>query len=215
MRKKRITKYTILFLAVCITVAAAMPAAAAETAPLKEKMHMTWTSLQGRTGTLPASETTISKADEQTPETGEDQPEITQTEEDAQAKAVLEFKSEILRLVNKEREKAGLPALKVMDKLAEMADRRAEESAETFSHTRPDGTRCFTVFSEYSMTYKSAGENLAFGFSSPEATVAAWMDSPSHKANILSEKYIYIGIGYFLKSNGKIYCSQLFYTPTA
>ena len=122
------------------------------------------------------------------------------------------FKTEVLRLVNIEREKVGISPLKSMDVLDDLADIRAEESASSFSHTRPDGRRCFTVFSDASLKYKAIGENLAYGFSTPAKTVSALMNSPTHKANILDESFEYIGIGYFVKSSGKIYCSQLFYT---
>lgn len=128
-------------------------------------------------------------------------------------KQIAEFKAAVLRLVNEERKKAELPALESLDKLNEMADVRAKESASSFSHTRPDGTRCFTVFADFSLKYRAAGENLAYGFQTPEGVVAAWMASPAHKANILDKDFTYLGIGYFPKDNGKIYCSQLFYTP--
>jgi uncharacterized protein YkwD len=71
------------------------------------------------------------------------------------------FKTEILRLMNIERAKVGASPLTSMDVISNMADVRASESATSFSHTRPDGTRCFTVFTQYSVAYKYAGENLA------------------------------------------------------
>jgi uncharacterized protein YkwD len=121
------------------------------------------------------------------------------------------FKEEIIRLVNVEREKAGVAALEDMSALDTMADVRASESAVAFSHTRPDGTRCFSIFAQNAMKYRAAGENLAFGFSTPEAAVNAWMNSPTHKRNILDPDFKYIGIGYY--DNGQIFCSELFYTP--
>ena len=213
MLKNRISKFAALLLAVSMTVVLATPAAAAEEAPLKTSFYSVWTSLQSRTGTLPAEETAPEHSENTSIQETMATPEVTQSQEDTSAKTISEFKSEVVRLVNEERKNAGLNTLTTMDILAEMADVRAKESAGSFSHTRPDGTRCFTIFAQYSLTYRSAGENLAFGFSTPEAVVEAWMNSPSHKANILSEKYTYIGIGYYLKDNGKIYCSQLFYTP--
>ncbi|NLF80273.1 MAG: hypothetical protein GX572_03675, partial [Clostridia bacterium] len=63
------------------------------------------------------------------------------------------------------------------------------------------------------ITYLSAGENLAYGYKTPAEVVKAWLKSPGHKANILNARYTMLGIGYFQKSNGKIYCSQLFYAP--
>ncbi len=127
--------------------------------------------------------------------------------------AVSDFKAEVIRLVNAEREKAKIAPLAQLDILFTMADVRAQESTISFGHTRPDGTRCFTIFSDYDLTYKAAGENLASGYKKPEKAVNAWMGSSAHKANILDPDFAYIGIGYFLDSTGRIYCSQLFYTP--
>jgi uncharacterized protein YkwD len=94
-----------------------------------------------------------------------------------------------------------------------MADLRAQESAVSFSHTRPNNTRCFTIFGENNLKYRAAGENLAYGFRTPEAVVKAWMASEGHRRNILDPDFKYIGIGYYVNENGRIYCSQLFYTP--
>ena len=127
---------------------------------------------------------------------------------------VAAFKSQILALVNVEREKVGVPPLVEMDALAVLADTRAQESAVSFSHYRPNGTRCFTIFKENALSYWVAGENLAFGFNSPEDFVQAWMNSPLHRQNLLDPDFTFIGIGYYENSaNGKLYCSQLFYTP--
>jgi uncharacterized protein YkwD len=126
---------------------------------------------------------------------------------------VAQFKAEVIRLVNLEREKAGVAPLKELDTLFPMANVRAQESAASFSHTRPNNTRCFTIFGENSLKYSAAGENLAYGFKTPESVVAAWMKSESHRRNIMDPDFKYIGIGYFVNENGRIYCSQLFYTP--
>lgn len=129
--------------------------------------------------------------------------------------ALAEYRAEVLRLVNIEREKAGVAALKEMTSLVPMADVRAQESAASFSHTRPNGTRCFTIFADNAVKYSAAGENLAYGFSTPESVVAAWMKSEGHRKNILNASFKYVGIGYFVNENGRTYTSQLFYTPKA
>lgn len=136
------------------------------------------------------------------------EPELT-----AEEKAAIEFTQEVLRLVNEKRVEAGILELNSMDVLTELAQIRAIESSQAFSHTRPDGTKYYTIFSEYFLRYRCVGENLAYGYNTPESVVRAWMKSKSHKANILNANYKYIGIGYTKKS-GKVYCSQLFYTPT-
>lgn len=123
------------------------------------------------------------------------------------------FRAEVVRLINLERTSNGLDALEEMQALADMAAVRAEESAVSFSHIRPDGADCSAIFSDYHIAYSAAGENLSQGFSSPAKLVSAWMGSESHCANILNEKFIYIGIGLYVNEDGRVYCAQLFYTP--
>ena len=105
------------------------------------------------------------------------------------------FVDEVIKLVNVERKKAGLSELKKNKELCTAANARANEITKVFAHERPDGTSCFTVFSEYNISYMSAGENIAMGQSTPSEVVTAWMNSPGHKANILGEKFKEIGIG--------------------
>ncbi|HHT17431.1 MAG TPA: hypothetical protein GXZ77_06955 [Papillibacter sp.] len=124
-----------------------------------------------------------------------------------------EFCSELLRLVNEEREKAGAAPLEMHEELVKAAQLRAEEAAEKFSHTRPDGTRWSTVFAEYELKYTAAGENLAAGFRTAAAMVKAWMNSEGHRANILAEDFIYIAFGCFVREDGRMYVAQLFFTP--
>jgi uncharacterized protein YkwD len=137
----------------------------------------------------------------------------TEEAQKAEVDPIAQFKAEVIRLVNLEREKAGVAPLKELDTLFPMADVRAQESAASFSHTRPNNTRCFTIFGENNLKYAAAGENLAYGFKTPESVVAAWMKSEGHRRNIMDPDFKYIGIGYFVNENGRIYCSQLFYTP--
>lgn len=104
-------------------------------------------------------------------------------------------------------------SLSRLDELTKTAELRAEEIAISFSHTRPDNTKWYTAFEEYSLQYVKAGENLARGFKTPKAVVKAWMNSKSHKANILNPEFINVEIGYYINDNGKLHISQLFYTP--
>ena len=119
------------------------------------------------------------------------------------------YREEVLRLVNQERAAAGLSALTLDTELYEPAMIRAEESAVDFGHTRPDGRSCFSVFQDYGISYRFAGENLAYGFATPESVVKAWMNSPGHRANILSGNYGRMGVGYEV-IDGTSYWSQLF-----
>ena len=117
------------------------------------------------------------------------------------------FAGEVLRLVNVEREKAGLPPLSTDAPLTAAAEVRAREIVSLFDHTRPDGSSCFTVLDGYA--YRAAGENIAYGQSSPEQVMNSWMNSPGHRANILSASFNRMGIGVY-QAGRTIYWTQLF-----
>ena len=101
-----------------------------------------------------------------------------------------------------EREKQGLETLDVDENLMELARIRAEELEEKFSHERPDGTHAAQAF--------SGGENIAGDYTSPSAVMEAWMGSEGHRANILRERFHYIGVGCYQDTNGDLYWVQLF-----
>lgn len=111
--------------------------------------------------------------------------------------------AEVVAQVNAERAKYGLSSLAVSDELTRAACVRASEIVRQFSHTRPDGSSCFTV------SGAAYGENIAKGQSSADRVMAAWMSSEGHRANILRESYGSIGVC-ALKVNGVIYWVQLF-----
>ncbi|MCM1578203.1 MAG: CAP domain-containing protein [Ruminococcus sp.] len=115
-----------------------------------------------------------------------------------------DYIDEVIRLCNVEREAAGLSPLEKSDSLTESAAVRAEEVTEKFSHTRPDGTSCFTAIN---VSSRASGENIAAGYSTPEQVVKGWMNSPGHRSNILSSKFTKIGVGYEEDGN---YWVQLF-----
>lgn len=118
------------------------------------------------------------------------------------------YASEVLNLVNEERKKNGLPGLVLDQKLCSAADQRAKEIASLFSHTRPDGTSCFTVLKEYGISYRACGENIAAGYATAQEVVNGWMNSPGHRANILSDKFGALGVGCVVAD--KPYWVQLF-----
>ena len=118
------------------------------------------------------------------------------------------YAMQVAGMVNRERAANGLAPLKYSDKLSEAALVRAEEIQSVCSHTRPNGTRCFTAVTEAGINYTSAGENIAYGQRNPEEVMNAWMNSSGHRANILGA-YDYIGVGVTYK-NGTYYWSQFF-----
>ena len=112
-----------------------------------------------------------------------------------------EYKNEVLRLVNEERENAGLPDLVPHSTAMEFAQIRAEEISELFSHQRPDGT--FGVYSHYHF-----GENIAKGQETPQEVVDDWMSSNTHRSAIMdtvSNSNNTIGIGVYQDDGGILY----------
>ena len=104
------------------------------------------------------------------------------------------FVAEVIRLVNAERIAEGLSPLTESTLLDQAAAVRCGEITNVFSHTRPDGSSCFTAMQEAGALYSRAGENIAIGQSSPAQVVRAWMDSPGHRANIMNGEFRYIGV---------------------
>ena len=120
------------------------------------------------------------------------------------------YATQVLELVNKERAKEGLSALTTNTTLTSAANLRAKETVQSFSHTRPNGTSFFSVLQEFSISYRTAGENIAYGQRSPQEVVTGWMNSPGHRANIMNASFGKIGIGVHKESNGTIYWTQVF-----
>lgn len=116
----------------------------------------------------------------------------------------------VVELVNNERAKEGLAPLSVDANVAAAAQVRAHEIEHSFSHTRPNGTSFSTALKEQNVSYKRAGENIAWGQRSPEEVVDAWMNSAGHRANIMNANFTKIGVGYYRNTKGTNYWSQLF-----
>ncbi len=116
---------------------------------------------------------------------------------------------EVIRLTNEERQKVGVGLLTQDADLTAAANKRAEEIVESFSHTRPDGTSCFTVLDDYNVRYWSAGENIAYGYGTPASVMNSWMNSEGHRENILDSYFSHIGVGCYEK-NGRKYWVQIF-----
>lgn len=115
----------------------------------------------------------------------------------------------VYEIVNEERKAAGLSPLGYNSELCKMASIRAEEISRSFSHDRPDGSSCFSIFDEYGYRYYCVGENIAAGYSNPEHVMDGWMNSSGHRANILNSDFGNIGVGVY-KGDGWICWVQLF-----
>ena len=123
--------------------------------------------------------------------------------------SVTEFEGEVVRLVNELRESHGLKPLIQDWQLSRVARYKSEDMQKNnyFSHTSPTYGSPFNMMKSFGISYKTAGENIAKGYTSPKAVVDAWMNSPGHRANILNSSYTYIGVGYVASGN---YWTQMF-----
>lgn len=115
----------------------------------------------------------------------------------------------VLVEVNAARAKNGLSALTLDANMNRAAAVRAAEMAQSFSHTRPNGSRGLTALNEAGVSYRTAGENIASGQQSAQAVVSAWMNSSGHRANILSSLFGRMGVGQ-ATIGGRTYWVQLF-----
>ena len=120
------------------------------------------------------------------------------------------FLQEVVNLVNIERAKEGLAPLTMDAKVQAAAQVRAKECEQLFSHTRPNGSSFATALKEQNVSYRSAGENIAWGQRSPQEVMEAWMNSAGHRANIMNPNFTTIGVGYYENAKGTDYWCQLF-----
>lgn len=120
--------------------------------------------------------------------------------------------NEVARLVNIERSKTGLPPLKLNWELSRVARVKSQDMSDKnyFSHNSPTFGSTFSLIGKYGIVYSAAGENIAYGYSTPAAVMNGWMNSPGHRANILGKQYNQIGVGMVKNSKGQIYWTQVF-----
>lgn len=114
---------------------------------------------------------------------------------------------EVFNLINTQRTKNGLQALKVDEEVQRVARIKAQDMVDNnyFSHQSPTYGSPFDMLKSFKVSYNTAGENIA-GNSSNSKAVDAWMNSSGHKANILNGNFNYTGIGVVSSSKyGKVY----------
>lgn len=117
--------------------------------------------------------------------------------------------NEVYEITNNYRSLVGVSSLTLDSSLVEAASIRAKELSDSFSHTRPNGSSCFTVLSELGISYGTAGENIAAGYSSSQSVMEGWHSSSGHYQNIISSKFKKIGIGVNIINN-QYYWVQIF-----
>lgn len=126
-----------------------------------------------------------------------------------------ELEAAILHIINTVRVSNGLDALSPNQMLTDLARLRSQDmvTRNYFSHHTPDGKNIKHIFAEYGVTYRNFGENLGrstpASSGTPEAFGSAWMNSPSHRDNMLKAYYRLIGVG-VVDGGGKRVITVLF-----
>ena len=122
------------------------------------------------------------------------------------------YEERVVQLVNIERQKAGLDALYIDSKISDVARVKSKDMADLnyFDHYSPTYGMANNMLLRFGITYSFWGENIASGQDTPEIVVHEWMNSPTHRANILSQNFTFIGVGYYLDTDGTPFWTQLF-----
>ncbi len=122
------------------------------------------------------------------------------------------FQKKVVDLVNAERAKAGLKPLTMSAPLNKTATLKSQDMAKLnyFDHNSPTYGSPFDMMKKYGISYRTAGENIAMGQTSPEQVMQGWMNSSGHRANILNASYTQIGVGIAKNSAGRLYWTQQF-----
>lgn len=213
--KRKLRQLSTLIAAVLAAASIALPASAASTWNRGWPPVMTW---QPKTNVIKASDP-FASAKPSTPETPSEPstpstpstpaepskptaPSSPSTSTPGTSGSVSSLEQQVVNLVNQQRAAYGLGALTLSTKLSDGARLKAQDLQKNryFDHNSPTYGSPFDMMRSLGITYGSAGENIAMGFSSAEAVVNAWMNSPSHRANILDARFTQIGVGYV--SNG-------------
>jgi hypothetical protein len=102
----------------------------------------------------------------------------------------------LVALTNQERAAAGLSPLHINSNLMVSAQAKAQDmiARDYWAHFAPDGTSPWFFITQSGYKYVGAGENLAMDFASDQDVMTGWMNSPTHRANILNPSYVDVGI---------------------
>lgn len=122
---------------------------------------------------------------------------------------VTSFEAEVVRLVNDIRRQNGLKPLTENWELSRVARYKSQDMLDNryFAHNSPTYGTPFQMMKSFGLSFRTAGENIAKGYSTPQAVVNGWMNSSGHRANILNAGYTQIGVGYVAQGH---YWTQMF-----
>lgn len=119
--------------------------------------------------------------------------------------------AKLFELINAERKKAGLYEYKTSDELKNVAAIRAEEIAELFESSRPDGREIYTVYTDNNIRVAYYGESIRSGHQTADGIFRAMIKDPNDSSSILDIDYTYIGVGIYKNAKNTywaiLYCS--------
>ena len=126
-----------------------------------------------------------------------------------QDNALNAYEREVVSLINEIRAQNGLGQLSINTELSRVARIKSQDmhDKDYFSHTSPTYGSPFDMMKSFGIRYRTAGENIAMGYRTPQSVVDGWMNSPGHRANILNGSFKEIGMGYVASGN---YWTQMF-----
>ena len=163
---------------------------------------------------VPAPDEETPAPDEGTPAPDEERPAPDEgtpapDKEQTTGGVISAYEAEVIRLVNEIRRQNGLGELTASAELSHVARLKSQDMHDKgyFDHTSPTYGSAFDMLRSFGISYRTAGENIAYGYSTPQAVVDAWMNSSGHRANILNASYTQIGVGHVQDGN---YCTQIF-----
>lgn len=122
------------------------------------------------------------------------------------------LEQQVIDLVNKQRAAHGLQQLKSNWELCRVARYKSQDMIDKkyFAHQSPTYGSPFTMMQSFGIRFSNGGENIAYGQRTPQEVMNSWMNSPGHRANILSATYNQIGCGVAKTSGGTYYWTQMF-----
>lgn len=131
------------------------------------------------------------------------------------ASPLSQHERDVIKYVNEERVARGLAPLTTSTKLSSVARIKSQDMIDNkyFSHTSPVYGSPFKMMERFGLRFSAAGENIAYGQKTAREVVNTWMNSPGHRANILSKSFTHIGVGAAKMSNGTLYWTQMFMKP--
>jgi len=122
------------------------------------------------------------------------------------------FENEVVRLVNAERARNGLPPLIQNWEVSRVARYKSQDfiNRNYFGHDSPTYGSPSNMLRSFGILFSANAENIARSQTSPAAVMNSWMGSAGHRANILSPLYNQIGVGVARDSSGRLFWTQMF-----